>query len=88
MTPTDLRSVLGRLGVSHSGAARLLGVDYRTMRRWLSGELEMPETVVRLLALLERYPEAVGVLRDIPRQPRVSGLPADLGGDIAKTPSR
>jgi DNA-binding transcriptional regulator YiaG len=56
MTADDLRAVLGRLSLSQTGAARLLGVDPRTMRRWVLGEREIPEVVVRLLRLLEHVP--------------------------------
>ncbi len=56
MTTTDLRETLARLGLSQTGAARLLGVDARTMRRWLAGEREMPQPAIRLLDLLEHVP--------------------------------
>ena len=57
MTPTQLRDTLARLGLTQTGAARLLGVDERTMRRWCAEEgtpqhRRMPEPAARLLRLL------------------------------------
>lgn len=42
MTHTALRTALNRLGLSQVGAARILGIDPRTMRRYCSGELPVP----------------------------------------------
>jgi DNA-binding transcriptional regulator YiaG len=53
MTPADLRAALARLGLTQAGAAHLLGVDARTMRRWLAGTREMPEPARRLLVMLD-----------------------------------
>jgi ribosome-binding protein aMBF1 (putative translation factor) len=36
--PTPLREVLERIGMSHSGLARELGVDRRQARTWITGE--------------------------------------------------
>jgi len=58
MTDAELRDLLGRLELTQSGAARMLGVDPRTMRRWIAGERAIPEVVVRLLDLLEHVPAA------------------------------
>jgi DNA-binding transcriptional regulator YiaG len=63
MTPTDLRARLARLGLSQTGAARLLGVDDRTMRRWLAdsdtpGARYVPGPAQRLLYLFEAVPGA------------------------------
>lgn len=54
MTPTDFRAALARLGLTQAGAARLLGVDERTARRWARGERQVPEPVRRLLWACER----------------------------------
>jgi DNA-binding transcriptional regulator YiaG len=67
MTPDAYRTALDRLGLTHAEAARMLGVDARTSRRWASGARKVPEPVQRLLwaceadadllaALLERHP--------------------------------
>jgi DNA-binding transcriptional regulator YiaG len=56
VTPAELRALLKRLGLSQIEAALLLGVDVRTMRRWMMAEREMPEPAVRLLWACEHYP--------------------------------
>jgi DNA-binding transcriptional regulator YiaG len=50
---TAIRDELEQHGLTHSGAARLLGVDPRSVRRWADGTREMPEPVRRLLGLLK-----------------------------------
>ena len=60
---TPLRDTLARLGLSQTRAARLIGVDDRTMRRWLEppgapGHRTMPVPVSRLMDLMERVPGA------------------------------
>ena len=57
MTPDTLRSTLATLDLSQQHAARLLGVDPRTMRRWLHGSRAMPETARRLLLALGDLPD-------------------------------
>jgi DNA-binding transcriptional regulator YiaG len=52
MTPAQLRDTLAALGLGQSQAARLLGVDARTMRRWIAGDRDIPEPAIRLLGLL------------------------------------
>ena len=52
MTPDEYRDALASLGLSQSGAARLLGVDARTSRRWVSGERDIPEIAARFLRFL------------------------------------
>lgn len=43
------------LGISQLAAARLLGIDGRTCRRYIRGDLPVPPPVARLLAYIERY---------------------------------
>lgn len=43
MTPDQLRTTLDRLGLTQVGAARLLGIDPRTMRRYCAGDLDIPK---------------------------------------------
>lgn len=62
--PAEFRAQIARLGLSQLGAARLLGVDGRTVRRWAIGEREVPETVLRLLTACERHPDLVAELSD------------------------
>ena len=52
MTANQFRSALDRLSLTQAGAARLVGVDERTARRWALGERSMPEPVAILLRLL------------------------------------
>jgi DNA-binding transcriptional regulator YiaG len=54
MTPTDIRSTIAALGLTTAGAARVLGVDERTVRRWLDGTRVMPEPCRRLLWACQR----------------------------------
>lgn len=53
MTPDALRALLSRLSLTQGQAARLLGVDARTMRKWACGERSMSEPACRLLRALE-----------------------------------
>ena len=52
MTPADFRSALQRLGLSQTGASRILGVADRTIRSWLTGERSVPEPVAKLMRLM------------------------------------
>jgi DNA-binding transcriptional regulator YiaG len=65
MTPEALRATLARLGLTQSGAARLLGVRVTTMQRWCSGDREMPPPAARLLWAMERHPELIEELRGL-----------------------
>jgi hypothetical protein len=46
MTPNQLRTTLARIGLSQRGAARLLKIDERTMRKYVAGDLVIPEMLV------------------------------------------
>jgi hypothetical protein len=46
MTPKQLRTTLARIGLSQRGAARLLNIDERTMRKYIAGDLVIPEMLV------------------------------------------
>jgi DNA-binding transcriptional regulator YiaG len=63
MTPAELRASLTRLNLSQVGAARLLNVDPRTMRRWISGEIAVPGPVVVLLDLMEHCAPVLDYLK-------------------------
>ncbi len=69
MAPSELRAAILRLCLTESGSARVLGVQPRTMRRWLAGEREIPEMAERMLFLFHRIPEAIRMLDDFPRVP-------------------
>jgi DNA-binding transcriptional regulator YiaG len=52
VTSDEYREAIGRLGLSQIAAARLLGVDARTSRRWASGERDIPPPAARFLLYL------------------------------------
>jgi len=52
MTATQFRNALHRLKLSQRGAAKLLGADGRTARRWALGERGIPPSVAILLRLM------------------------------------
>jgi DNA-binding transcriptional regulator YiaG len=52
MTADEYRTAIETLGLSQIEAARLLGVDARTSRRWASGQREVPPPAMRFLRYL------------------------------------
>jgi hypothetical protein len=52
MTHRQLRAALDQLELSQLKAAKLLRVDARTMRRWISGDTLVPEPVAIIFELL------------------------------------
>lgn len=56
MTPTQLRAILSRLGLTMAQVGSLMGYadDGRAVRRWTSGERPVPLPVATLLRLLEQ----------------------------------
>jgi DNA-binding transcriptional regulator YiaG len=52
MTPGEYREVIEALDLTQAGAARLLGVDERTSRRWACGERDIPPPAERFLRYL------------------------------------
>lgn len=54
----DLNALRGRLELTTGGLASLLGVDVRTVQRYLSQERDVPEPTWRLLNLLVESPTA------------------------------
>jgi hypothetical protein len=64
-TADILRDHLARAGLSQRSGARVLRVDDRTMRRYCSGDLDVPYPVLmaaRQLPLLDRYSEVIRML--------------------------
>jgi hypothetical protein len=49
MTAQQFRQALKRLGFTQVAAARELGVDPRTVRKWVGAERRIPEPVAILL---------------------------------------
>jgi DNA-binding transcriptional regulator YiaG len=62
MTPEELRATLDRLGLTQLGAAKLLSVDGRTVRRWIAGDRDIPGPAIVLLGVLEKFPAALAWL--------------------------
>jgi hypothetical protein len=52
VTAKQFQAAIDRLGLSQVGAARLVGADPRTARRWALGERSVPEPVAILLRLM------------------------------------
>jgi len=52
MTPTALRRLRRRLGMSQAKLAALIGVHANTVARWERGELGMRPTTARLIVLV------------------------------------
>jgi DNA-binding transcriptional regulator YiaG len=55
MTPEELDFLLRRLKLSQLGAGRLIDVDGRTIRRWLSGERKIPAPIALLWRIIDRW---------------------------------
>lgn len=45
MTGPDIRDLLAAAGLGQRGAARALGIDERTVRRYVAGDLPVPKVV-------------------------------------------
>ena len=54
----DLPAIRTALGLTTGGLASLLGVDVRTVQRYLAQEREVPEPTWRLLDLALTLPDA------------------------------
>ena len=52
MTNTQYREAIAALGLSQRRAAKLLGVDERTSRKWASGETAISPPAARFLHYL------------------------------------
>ena len=52
MTATQFRAALDRLDLSQVQAARLFGVNDRTVRRWVLDERSIPVAVILLVRLM------------------------------------
>jgi predicted transcriptional regulator len=46
MTPKQLRATLASIGLSQRAAARLLDINDRTVRKYVAGDLVIPELLV------------------------------------------
>jgi DNA-binding transcriptional regulator YiaG len=52
MTPTQLKHIRKRLGLTQTGLGDLLGVDRNTITRWEMGLHPIPQTASKLLVLI------------------------------------
>ena len=52
MTAKQFQAAIDRLGLPQVGAAKLVGADPRTARRWALGERSVPEPVAIILRLM------------------------------------
>jgi DNA-binding transcriptional regulator YiaG len=53
MTRSQYRAALERLALTQTEAAKILGVDPRTSRKWANGERPVDKTAGRFLTYLE-----------------------------------
>lgn len=67
MSPEELKLRIADLNLTQNEAARLLGVDPRTMRRWMSGEKNVAPPVIILLKMLQAVPGAADWLKANPQ---------------------
>lgn len=84
MTGPDIRDLLAAAGLGQRGAARALGIDERTIRRYVAGDLPVPRIVeVALCGMVggwnRRLKLLAGALRlqrqDIARAATLGGIP-------------
>jgi len=52
MTPDEYREAIASLGLTQLAAARLVGVNPRTSRKWACGEAPIAEPAARMLRLM------------------------------------
>ena len=68
MTGKEFLEAIDRLGLSQSGAARFLDYNPRTIRRWVSGEHEIPWVIELLFWSLKRCKTPI---YEIPRKDEI-----------------
>lgn len=56
MTPERLEKAIRDLGMNQSSFALFIGVDPRTMRRWIAEEAPVPRAVEIVIKLMEAIP--------------------------------
>lgn len=57
MTASKLQKLLDRAGLSQRGAAKAIGINERTMRKYVAGEAPIPVTVEYALRWVESQKE-------------------------------
>ena len=66
LTPRQYRSALAELGLSLSGAARFLGISYRTSTRYAHGIAEVPPAHALLLRAMIEFQQMPVVPHPVP----------------------
>lgn len=51
MTGAELRAALDELGLTRAEFSRMCGVQWKTVQRWISGELAVPRYAVTIVDL-------------------------------------
>jgi len=57
--PTDIKALRGRLGLSQTDFALMIGVSVGTLRNWEQGRRRPEGPALALLRVVEKKPEAV-----------------------------
>jgi putative transcriptional regulator len=57
--PSNVKSIRGKIGLSQSAFAGLLGVSVRTLQEWEQGRRTPKGPAQALLRVAERHPEAL-----------------------------
>ena len=65
MKGTEYGKAIERLGLSQVGAAKLLGVNDRTSRRWIADEVPIPHTAAMVLRMMLKYKLDVDEVIDV-----------------------
>lgn len=55
LSPKEYRAIRERFGFSNYAWRRMIGVSLRQAQRYEAGETEIPETVARLMRLLDAH---------------------------------
>ena len=55
MTGREFTAAIERLGLTQVAAAKMLGTNPRTVRRWVSGDASIPWAIFLIFWLIEEY---------------------------------
>ena len=75
---TTIHDLRRALGLTTGGMARLVGVNRATAHRWMSGRIDVPLPVLRLLVLVASLPDGVVRLRAL--------VDRELADELARWP--
>ncbi len=65
MSSDEFRAILDQHGITQVGFAHMMGVDGRTVRRWVAGDKPLPGCVALMLRLWTARPEVVSVVQQL-----------------------